>query len=207
MTQKMTLHRVLSELKTLDKRINNGVAKLDVIGIKKGDKFLKPVSEDEFTSNAKADVESLEALIQRRYDLKRALILANATHTVIVNGMAMTIAEAIDYKAVISYKELEYKRLNRLYQEYLAKFENESRTNEEKLNNLILSATGKDSSKADASTVVALTKSYNETNAIKAVDPINLKQKLETLRNEIDGFMTEVDAVLSEANATVTVEV
>ena len=193
MTQKMTLHRVLSELKTLDKRINNGVAKLDVIGIKKGDKFLKPVSEDEFTSNAKADVESLEALIQRRYDLKRALILANATHTVIVNGMVMTIAEAIDYKAVISYKELEYKRLNRLYQEYLAKFENESRTNEEKLNNLILSATGKDSSK--------------ETNAIKAVDPINLKQKLETLRNEIDGFMTEVDAVLSEANATVTVEV
>lgn len=119
----------------------------------------------------------------------------------------MTIAEAIDYKAVISYKELEYKRLNRLYQEYLAKFENESRTNEEKLNNLILSATGKDSSKADASTVEALTKSYNETNAIKAVDPINLKQKLETLRNEIDGFMTEVDAVLSEANATVTVEV
>lgn len=207
MTQKMTLHRVLSELKTLDKRINNGVAKLDVIGIKKGDKFLKPVSEDEFTSNAKADVESLEALIQRRYNLKRALILANATHTVIVNGMTMTIAEAIDYKAVISYKELEYKRLNCLYQEYLAKFENESRTNEEKLNNLILSATGKDSSKADASTVEALTKSYNETNAIKAVDPINLKQKLETLRNEIDGFMTEVDAVLSEANATVTVEV
>ena len=178
-----------------------------MIGIKKGDKFLKPVSEDEFTSNAKADVESLEALIQRRYDLKRALILANATHTVIVNGWSMTIAEAIDYKTVISYKELEYKRLNRLYQDYLAKFGNESRTNEEKLNNLILSATGKDSSKADASTVEALTKSYNETNAIKAVDPINLKKKLEALRNEVDGFMTEIDAVLSEANATVTVEV
>lgn len=32
MTQKMTLHRVLSELKTLDKRINNGIVKLDVIG-------------------------------------------------------------------------------------------------------------------------------------------------------------------------------
>ena len=34
MTQKMTLHRVLSELKTLDKRINSGVSSLNVIGIK-----------------------------------------------------------------------------------------------------------------------------------------------------------------------------
>lgn len=207
MTQKMTLHRVLSELKTLDKRINSGVSNLNVIGIKKGDKFISPVSEEEFTNNAKSEVESVEALIQRRFDLKRALIMANATNKVVIAGKEMTIAEAIDYKTVNTYKETEYKRLNRLYQEALGKFETESRKNEEKLEQLILNATGKETSKADAATVESLTKSFNETNGIKFVDPIGLKQKLDSLREEIDSFQSEVDAVLSEANATVVVEV
>ena len=168
---------------------------------------LKTVSEEEFTNNAKSEVESVEALIQRRFDLKRALIMANATNKVVIAGKEMTIAEAIDYKTVNTYKETEYKRLNRLYQEALGKFETESRKNEEKLEQLILNATGKETSKADAATVEALTKSFNETNGIKFVDPIGLKQKLDSLREEIDSFQSEVDAVLSEANATVVVEV
>lgn len=207
MTQKMTLHRALSELKTLEKRINNGVDNLNVVAIKKGDKFSLPVSEEEFTKKAKADLESVEALIQRRHDLKKALIIANATNTVIVNGMEMTIAEAIDYKGVIEYKEKEYKKLNRLYQSALEKFEQENRNNEQKLEQFILNMTGKESTKLTPSELEGLTKMFNKTNEVKLVDPVGLKERVDALRMEIDTFTSDIDAILSEANATVTIEV
>ena len=207
MTQKMTLHRALSELKTLDKRINNGVDNLNLVALKKGDKFTLPVTEDDFNSKAKGDLESVEALIERRHTLKKALIMANATNTVTVNGKTMTIAEAIDYKSVIEYKEREYRKLNRMYQDILGKFEVESRKNEEKLENFILSMTGKDSSKLSPTELENFTKTFNKTNEVKIVDPIGLKEKIDKLREEIDNFTSEIDAVLSEANATVTIEV
>lgn len=207
MTQKMTLHRVLSELKTLEKRINGGIANLNVVGIKKGDKFMSATSEDEFTANAKADIESVEALIKRRHDLKRALIIANATHTVNIGELTMTIAEAIDYKGVIAYKEAEYNRLNRLYRDALSKYETEQRKNEDNLEKFILNMTGKESSKLESYELEAMTKMYNKTNEVKLVDPVNIKTKIDVLRKEIDDFSSEIDAVLSEANATVYVEV
>jgi hypothetical protein len=203
----MTLHRVLSELKTLEKRINGGIANLNVVGIKKGDKFMSVTSEDEFTANAKADVESVEALIKRRHELKRALILANATNNVTIGDLTMTIAEAIDYKGVVEYKENEYNRLNRLYREALSKYETENRKNEENLEKFILNMTGKESSKLDSQELEAMTKMYNKTNEVKLIDPINIKTKIDALRKEIDDFTSEIDAVLSEANATVCVEV
>lgn len=203
----MSLHRVLSELKMLDKRINGGIAKLDVIGIKKGDKFLKPMSEETFSKEANSDLESLETLIKRRYELKRALILANAENKVSINGMFITIAEAIDYKSVIEYKKKEYNRLRNLYSEALEKYERECKKNEDGLEKFILTLTGKDSSKISSDELSSLTATYNKSNEIKIVDPLSLKNKLDKLKEEIDEFENEIDSVLSEANATFQVEI
>lgn len=203
----MSLHRVLSELKMLDKRINGGIAKLDVIGIKKGDKFLKPMSEETFSKEANSDLESLETLIKRRYELKRALILANAENKVSINGMFITIAEAIDYKSVIEYKKKEYNRLRNLYSEALEKYERECKKNEDGLEKFILTLTGKDSSKLSSDELSSLTEAYNKSNEIKMVDPLSLKNKLDKLKEEIDEFENEIDSVLSEANATFQVEI
>lgn len=203
----MSLHRVLSELKMLDKRINGGIAKLDVIGIKKGDKFLKPMSEETFSKEANSDLESLETLIKRRYELKRALILANAENKVSINGMFITIAEAIDYKSIIEYKKKEYNRLHNLYSEALEKYERECKKNEDGLEKFILTLTGKDSSKLSSDELSSLTEAYNKSNEIKMVDPLSLKNKLDKLKEEIDEFENEIDSVLSEANATFQVEI
>ena len=79
--------------------------------------------------------------------------------------------------------------------------------NEEKLENFILSMTGKDSSKLSPTELENFTKTFNKTNEVKIVDPVGLKEKLDKLREEIDNFASEIDAILSEANATVTIEV
>lgn len=207
MTQTMTLHRVLSELKTLDNRIYDSINRLELAGLKKGDKFLLPVSEDEFTTKAKASLDSVEALIERRHTLKRALIMANATNTVEVNGKTLTIAEAIDYKSVIVYKKAEYQKLSKLYADVKKKYDDAVMENERKLETFILNMTGKESAKLSSTELEQLTATFNKTNKVEIVDPVGLKEKVDTLKDEIDTFTCDIDAILSEANAVVTVEV
>lgn len=203
----MTLHRVLSELKTLEKRINSGISELNVISYTKGEKFMQPMTIANFEKQANSAVNSVEDLIERRRLLKSALIKANSTNNVFINGKTMTIAEAIDYKSVIVYKQAEYNRLHRLYTDIVAKCESENRKNEEGLERFLLASTGKDGNKLSSSDIECMTAVYNKSNEIKLIDPLRLKQKLDSLKNEIDAFTTEIDAVLSEANSTVTVTV
>lgn len=203
----MTLHRVLIELKTLDKRIENGISNLNLVGLKKGDTFRQPMTEDDFTKKATADLESVEALIERRHALKRALILANATNTVEVNGKTLTIAEAIDYKTVITYKRAELKKLASLYADIMRQYNAAVESNESKLESFVLAMAGKESSKLTASELEQLTTTFNKTNKVEIVDPVGIKERLDSLKEEIDGFTCNIDAILSEANAVVTVEV
>ena len=39
------------------------------------------------------------------------------------------------------------------------------------------------------------------------LDPLNLEKKIKTLQNSLDEFNEEVDAVLSESNATTFIEI
>lgn len=44
-------------------------------------------------------------------------------------------------------------------------------------------------------------------NEFEIIDPLNVKQQIEKLSNRIEEFESEVDAVLSESNATTFIEV
>ena len=205
MKAKMSLHRVLSELKTLDKRIDDSLMKLDVIAIKKGKEFLTPHNEEDFSNTAKSDMESVEALINRRFELKRALILANSSTFVEINGNKMTIAEAIDYKNVIDYKRKEYRRLKSLFSAANSKFETVNSENEDLLKKLLISSTSNDKQNTEA--IRTLTETFNKSNKVSFVDPINIQAKMKSLENEINEFDTQIDSLLSEANAITQVEV
>ena len=64
---KMTLHRILSELKTLDKRIESGILEMDPVAVMKGSKLVTTYkTESEFVENAKSSVQSVEDLIKRK---------------------------------------------------------------------------------------------------------------------------------------------
>ena len=208
MEQKMSLHRVLSELKLIDKKINDKISSLELITVKKGDKLLKNANEEEFIKNAKSSYESVESLIERRCTLKNALITANATNYVIINGRTLSIAEAIDYKNITEYKKNLLKVLKEQYSRALKIYENEDFKNNNALEELIKTAVGNknDNSESDA-LIKAMTDGYMSRNTLSYVDPISIKNKIDKLQSEIDEFDSEIDSVLSEANARVTVEV
>lgn len=207
MTTKMSLHRVLAELKTLDNRIYD--ANDDVIAtcvLVNGKIKGSTKSVDTFKTDAKANYQSVNDLIDRRYQLKKALTKANAETIVRIAGKEMTIADAIDYKKVIEYKARLLAQLRSNFSSTNSTYNREIELVESKLEDTIKSATSKNE-KPDPTLVTTLTESYRKSHPVEVIDPLNISKVIKELSDEVDTFRTEVDAVLSEANATTFVEV
>ena len=92
----MSLHRALSELKTLDKRIHKQIDDSKFVGVKHKNKKVNLFQDEkEFIREAKADYQSIIDLITRKQKIKKAIVEANANTKVTVAGKEMTIADAI----------------------------------------------------------------------------------------------------------------
>lgn len=99
-----TITRALSEIKVIDSKI----AKIDFAsqsndfaGIIQGNnKMVKGtmLSKEEFETNSKAKIDSLESLYERRRKIKRLIAEANVNNTVTFNGKEYTLFELIEYK-------------------------------------------------------------------------------------------------------------
>lgn len=146
-------------------------------------------------------------LVSRRDTIKRAIVLSNATTNVTIGGKWKgTVAEAIEHKSSLSYKK---KLLEKMKDDVLAAESDYKTAVEERdsrLDRLLSSELGKDV-KTNPETIAALTASFQETNKIVIVDPLNLKSKAGELEEEIDIFESNVDWVLSETNGKTLIDV
>lgn len=97
--EKMTIYQALCELKILDKRIPALIkdAKF-VVENKHSNTKINGVSIEEAKNGFKASYDKIADLIKRRKAIKRAVTLSNAETEVTIQGMKLTIAEAIEYK-------------------------------------------------------------------------------------------------------------
>lgn len=207
MEAKLSLHRVLSELKMLDRRITDAIGDVNPQAVMVGNKLKNiSLSVEEFETQAKSSLQKVRDLIDRRYKLKCALIKANAETKVTISGKEMTIADAIDYKTVIEYKEQLLRHLRNKFTNVTNMYNSEVEKMETKLDETVKAATNK-SDKPDKDLIAALTESYRKANDVKVIDPTHLSEIITTLSKEVDDFKAEVDAVLAEANATTFVEV
>lgn len=206
---KITIHRALTELKTISDRIDSSIYDLEVAGTyssaKKLIKGYKPLVE--FEKDVKADYQSVLALMTRRIALKSAINKANTMTNITIGDFEMTILEAINYKnAIVSKKEL----LRKLKSQRDAKLSEMNRHNElvsQKADNLAEIALGKDGVRSKSEDVEAIRKPYIESNELTLSDPLGLDKTIKDLELEINNFDAEVDATLSEINATTFVEV
>ena len=117
-----------------------------------------------------------------------------------------TVAEAIEYKISITYKkqllDVMKQQLTSSRQEYESAQENINR----RLDMLLQSELGKDV-RTNPETITTLSSTFRETNKVELLDPLDLAKKIAQLEEEIDGFETNVDWVLSEVNGTTKITV
>lgn len=203
MAQQMSITQALAELKLLDKRINKA---LDNVKWADVNTKSRPVDAEKFAKTVRAEYQSFTDLVKRRDTIKRAVVKANASTRVRVGLWEGTVAEAIEYKMSIFYKKqlLEVMRAQLLTAK--AKFQEQQEAVDGRLEKLLHSELGKDV-KTSPETITALTNSFRENNKVELVDPLDLSTRVLALEEDIEGFETNVDWVLSETNGKTMIEV
>lgn len=211
-TETMTVHKALAELKVMDSRIVNTInAGFYVTANKHSNEKIKGKSIDDFKTNAKAQNDKVNDLINRRNAMKRAVVLSNATTKVTIGDTQYTVAEAIELKNHgLEFKKLYMNALNT--QKLMAEKEilgNSGDAIERRAERFILDAIQaqpKDSKMSvDSDSMKTLRKEYIANNTYDLIDPLGVDGVIEKLREEIDTFSTEIDSSLSVSNALTTI--
>jgi len=212
-TEKMTVHKALAELKTMDDRINKAIRETTyVLAVKNSAEKINGMTVANFKEKMRSGYQKATDLIARRDAMKRAVVLSNATTKVKVGENEYTVAEAIEMKNHgMEFRSALLRQMNSAYvtaQNDLAR--NSGETLEKKAEKYVLdviAAQPKDSKMTvDSEAMKTLRKTYIENNTYDLVDPLDVAKIMETLDAEINEFNTEVDAALSVSNALTVIE-
>ena len=212
-TEKMTVHKALADLKTMDARIENAIRSATyVLAVKHSAEKINGKTVQNFKEDMRSGYQKVTDLIARRDAMKRAVVLSNATTKVTIGGKEMTIAEAIEAKNHgMEFKSMLLRQMNSAY----VTAQNELNRNggealEKKAEQYVLAviaAQPKDSKMSvDSEAMKALRKTYIENNTYDLVDPMDIAKVIEALDAEINEFNAEVDAALSCSNALTVIE-
>lgn len=203
----MSIHRALVELKTLTNRIDRAT-KETFVTFTQGDKApARYPALDTFITEAKASFASVTDLIERRKEIKAAIIASNASTEVTIGGKKMTVAEAIDRrdtgiqydKNLLMQLRQQLNAVERAIQ--MAELELRDRTLKH-----IEASFGKNE-KNDSKEVADAEEAFLKRHEVKIQDPVNVREYIRKLQDEIEQFEAEVDFTLSESNTQTQIEV
>lgn len=209
----MTVHRALSELKTMDDRITKAINTHPyAMAVKHSAEKINGVTIADFKDNIKSAYQKVNDLIARRDAMKRAVVLSNATTKVKIGDKEYTVAEAIElHNHGVEYKKMLRQKIVTDYQRaYVELDRNSGEAIEKRAEQYVLSviqAQPKDSKMAiDSKAMQALREDYITNNTYDMIDPLDVVKVMQSMADEIDEFETEIDAILSVSNAVTVIE-
>ncbi len=211
---KISIHRALTRIKTLNERIQRASSSTVFVAVAKGTNNL--VVTDSVRNKTGAAVQELITsgyqsvldLIQERNKIKSLVILSNATTPVTIAGVEMTVAEAIEQKTSIEYKKV---LLSQMRHQYLIA-QKQASVLQQALEAEIRSTSdimvGKESqAKVTTEQLAMIEKSVSDRIAPVLIDPLSILEKITALETEIQDFEGDVDSILSESNASTFIDV
>lgn len=205
----MTVTEALNTLKLLGKKIDKATFSPTFVGGAKisGDK-VGHITKAEFEANAKSSLQSVIDLINYRDRIKAAIVLSNATTTVVVGEKTMTVAEAIETKSSIQYRKLLVGELADQYKSAKKTVDSNNQKVDAQVDKLREQYIGNaKEGKLDADGFNVMAESYHKQNDFALVDPCDILTVIEKMQNEINDFESNVNTALVIKNATTFIEV
>ena len=200
----MTIHKGLAELKILDGRISKEIYNGSYCAANKhsNDK-INGIPIDDFKKSVRGIYDKVTDLINRRKAIKKAIVLSNAKATVKIADVEYTVAEAIEMKNHgIELETLLINAMDKQYQQAQAEVNRQNGNNlEERADQYVTASDGQKEGKTNSADIDKVRKDFLEANSYEIVDPINVQDKVDALRQKIDAFMADVDSALSVSNA------
>lgn len=205
--KKLSIHRALTELKMLNHRIEAATNEVSaVLANRKSNSKINGVEIQEYEKQMQSSCDKVVSLIDYRNRIKSLVVESNAKTKVTVGKEEMTVAEAIERKQSIQFEK---KLLEVMQQQYRSAINMVAKENDAlpaKLETYLINILG-NKDKQSPEEVKLHTETFMKRNEYELIDPMNVKKKIEALNSRIEEFESEVDAVLSESNATTFIEV
>lgn len=209
---KISITRALVELTRLGERITQATSAGIYVSRTQGKNDKRKVvnsnvSVQDTEKLIQASFDKVESLVRNREALKAAIVLSNATTKVVVAGREMTVAEAIELKTSITYKQCFLNALRAQYVNTKNLVEKENATLEAEINKLLTTAYGSDKTKIEPSIVSSISDPQLAAKQQELLDPSGIEAKIQKLDEEVSAVKSELDFVLSESNARTEIEV
>lgn len=203
-TEKMNVHQALSELKMLDKRIAALIREGGFVTANKhSNTKIGGIDIKEHIENVKSRYQKVNDLIERRNAIKRAVVQSNAVTRVKIGNVEYTVAEAIDMKNHgVTYRSALMERLAREYD--MAKATADSANGSDlsrRADDYIRTMVGNTDVKGMTEEVRKMRDDFIKAQTTELVDPVGALSEIENMQEEIDVFVTNVDACLSVSNS------
>ena len=206
--EKMTVHKALAELKTLDDRINSEITGSVFVRANRHNNmkiFGKTIAD--FMADTESSYQSVKALINRRNAMKRAVVLSNAITKVNIGGVEYTVAEAIEMNNhgmenlvdLRDYLREQYSSVKRMV-------ESENGDKLVKACENYIQATFGTKEKVNNPDIEMAQKVYMTNNTYDIVTGLDIEEVIKELTDRIDAFKAEVDSALSVSNALTVIE-
>lgn len=207
-TKRISLHRALSELKMLSERIQSATYRVVLTRAnRKSNEKIEGMSIDEYKKEMQGSYDKVTSLIEYRNKLKALVVESNANTIVKIGATEMTVAEAIERKQSIAYEKELLTHLRRQYFEAIEEVTTANEALPEKLENYLINILGSKEKQSSSEEVRLHTDTFMKRNEYELIDPMQVKKIIDELAAKIEEFETEVDAVLSESNATTIIEI
>ena len=206
--EKMTVHKALAELKTLDDRINSEITGSVFVRANRHNNtkiFGKTIAD--FMADTESSYQSVKALINRRNAMKRAVVLSNAITKVNIGGVEYTVAEAIEMnnhgmENLVDLRDC----LREQYSSVKRMVESENGDKLVKACENYIQATFGTKEKINNPDIEMAQKVYMTNNTYDIVTGLDIEKVIKELTDRIDTFKTEVDSALSVSNALTVIE-
>ncbi|WP_342598244.1 hypothetical protein MHB48_11685 [Psychrobacillus sp. FSL H8-0483] len=203
----ISITRALRELKTLDARILKKINETTFAASKKPKENIPGFKTvDEFENKAKEGLQSIQDLISRRKQIKKAIVESNAKTFVEVSGVKMTVADAIERKNFIEIEKTLLGKMNSDYGRSQVRVEQNNELAQDRLDTQLNNMISKDG-KTDLTAVEGYKKLFWESEETKLIDPISVKEVATKMSLDIETFEDDVDVALSEINARTFISV
>lgn len=209
-TEKMTVHKALSELKILDDRINKASKSVPfVFANKHSNGTVNGVTVSAYSDEIKAAYQSTTDLIARRSAIKQAVMLSNATTNVTIGGVVYTVAEAIEIKnhALPMWRGLLQKMEVDSINARRAAEKNNGDNLESRADAYVKSLYENADMKNLSEEVRKVRTDFIASQTMEVIDPIGIAGEMKKWEDKINAFTVDVDSALSVSNALTEIEV
>ena len=204
----MSITRALSELTLLTKRIekHDNEALFATVG-KKGVEKNGYKSKEDFGKSVQAQEQARAALVQRRDQIKAAVVASNAATKVIIGGKEMTVAAAIERKKTI---EADKDALELRVSQYMKASTLVDKSNERKREEITMRL-APEGLQAVSKDVLPEIEKIIEANIKAELSEVwtmpNAEEYLRQMRTDLDTFESEVNFVLTESNTLTKIQI